>query len=135
MDRDGGLRPIIHKNLKRGMMWVAIETWGVSEGVPDSWYAAPGVCGWVEHKRVEKNGRLKIRPGQVGFLLRCSRMGTRCFVAARDRRSGDDLLLFAGADAPLLRDQGVAAAVPLGRWAGGPRRWGWEEMRGIITTT
>jgi hypothetical protein len=58
-------------------------------------------------------------------------MGGRCFVAVRQMRD-DDLYLFAGTDAAALKDRGIRAATLLGRWGGGPSRWGWEDVRKIL---
>lgn len=131
VQRDGGLRPTIHKHLKVGMMWVSIETWSVSAGVPDSWYLADGgTSGWVESKRAP----VKFRPGQIGWLVRCARMGGRCFVAVRDQRRGDDLVLFNGADSGRIDEVGSDHFPPVGRWPGGQAKWDWDEVRRIITT-
>lgn len=131
MARDGGLRPLFHKNMK-DLMWAAVETWAVTTGVPDSWYLSPeGAGGWVEFKAAPN----RPTPEQTAFLSRVWRYQGQSWVAVRfTARGRDSLALWRGCDAAALARGGYDCGVPpLARWEGGPRRWDWGEVRRLIT--
>jgi hypothetical protein len=131
MPRDGSLRIEFRKHL-RDAQWSSIET-GLSEGgVPDSEYMfLGGIGGWIEHKKTAANA-VVFQPLQVGWLSRRARLGGRCFVAVRQTKT-NDLYLFSGADAAAVHAGGLRAAVPLGRWCGGPSGWDWAAIRSLLT--
>lgn len=134
-DRDGGLRPLFHKNLRKGVMWVAVETWAVTGGgVPDSWYVAQGgASGWVEFKVATP--RIRVRPEQAAFLARVCRMGGRAFVAVRAQYGAlDELRLYRGSDAPALAQKGINAVDPVISTPGGPRRWDWHGVASVLSS-
>ena len=131
--RDGGGRGLFKKHLP-GIMWVPIETWMVTgAGVPDSWYIARGsASGWVEHKREDR----AVTAEQSGFIDRVVRYGGRAFVAVWSM-DGDVLRIYRGANAQELARLGVRGyriVAPAGTWTGGPRRWDWGAVQGLLIT-
>ena len=119
---DGGLRQLFRANLRQAH-WNSVETGGTAQGVPDSEYCFPnGACGWVEFKQVS-GWVVPLRPAQVGWLLRRSRMGGLCWVAVR---KGDLLWLVSGSEAKILREVGLKGIDPVGE--GGPLAWDWGEI-------
>lgn len=122
---DGGLRQIFRRNLLDAQ-WTSVETGATAAGVPDSEYCFPhGLSGWVEFKKVS-GWVVPLRPAQIGWLLRRSRMGGRCFVAAV---RGETLYLEPGASAVELREVGLREA---DCWIGGEKRWDWDEIRSML---
>lgn len=113
-------------------------------GVPDSNYCCEGVEGWIEFK-VTAGWTVAMRPEQVGWLMRRSRAGGRCWVAVRRRcpsgprrEPADELWLFPGVDALVLQSDGLAAfsraLTPAQRWEGGPAKWDWGRIADLLTT-
>lgn len=136
---DGELRSIFRERMPEAM-WVTVETWSTGIGVPDCHYCFPsGRAGWIENKKTNTY-RLKVQPGQVGWLERYSRMGGRCFVAVRrlvaaGSRKGpavDELWIFLGKDIRILATDGMQAAASVGVWRGGPAAWDWHQVRRTI---
>lgn len=127
---DGDLRILFRKNMPAGQ-WTTVETGGTAQGVPDSEFCFPlGAQGWVEHKKSD-GWAVKIRPEQIGWILRRVRMGGRVFVAIRRKR--DELWLVRGRDVEILLDGGLRAiSAPLGVWSGGPGRWDWAEVQKLL---
>lgn len=113
MSVDGGLRALFRKNLPTAM-WQSIETGGTGLGVPDAYYCFPnGVCGWIEFK-LTKGYAVGLRPEQVGWAERHSRMGGRTTIAVRRhaeagkrRAAVDELYLFEGTEARQLKESGL----------------------------
>lgn len=135
---DGGLRGLFHKNIPGH--WTAVETGVVSLGVPDSNYCVGGVEGWVEFKKSESDGVIRVRPMQSAWLFRRWRAGGRCQVAIRMTHGGgkrkgppcDHLYICDGQYAPDLITRGLRS-VPSTIWVGGPERWEWEEIAARLT--
>jgi hypothetical protein len=117
---------------------VSVET-GITEGgIPDMNGCDAGVEFWVENKMTH-GWQVDINTDQVGWLRRRSRKGGRCFVAVRRmcekgprRERADELWLYRGEDAELLRDLGLRGLFPLGSWVGGPSRWAWGEVERVL---
>lgn len=121
---DGHLRRLFRQNMPEAQ-WTPIETGATAAGVPDCEFCFPGgLQGWVEFK-ASKSLAVGLRPEQVSWLLRRSRIGGRCFVAVRRDR---ELFLYSGAQAADLRDQGLRLP-PIGRWSG---QWRWPEVRRML---
>lgn len=132
---DDGLRKIFRKHLRRRAHWQSVETGSTSRGVPDSSCCMEGAPEfWIEFKSVRRGWSVKMRPEQIGWLLRRERMGGRTFVGVR-RRTGvaDELWMFSGKYARELKDEGLRGPVPMGLWKGGPERWSWDEVRYVLT--
>lgn len=140
---DNNLRPLFRKHVPKPCHWQSVETGQISRGVPDSNFCAEGVEGWVEMKAT-RGWTVGLRPEQIGWLLTRARHGGRVFVAVRRQSSTcDDLYVFDGACAEILRVGGIPAgaaltpnAVPYlrgrpcrGHWTGGPARWDWPAVR------
>jgi hypothetical protein len=128
---DGHLRKLFRENLP-GFHWLSVETGATASGAPDSNYCGGGFEGWIEFK-LATGWRVHVRPMQVGWLERRARAGGRVFVAVR-RKVGkiDSLYLFDGLDVNLLRLNGLQGTPALGIWDGGPGRWDWAEVNGIL---
>lgn len=129
---DGDLRKLFSTRMKSAQ-WTPIETGTTSQGVPDSEYCfSGGRQGHVEHKRTLA-WAVVMRPEQIGWLLRRSRLGGRCFVAVRRINRGDDeLWLFAGVDAAKVGAGGLRAVDPLLLCTGGPDRWDWAAVERVL---
>lgn len=138
MSRDGGLRPIFHSKLKDGIQWTAVETGGVSCGVPDSEYAmAGGITGWVEFKKATgwQVPTLRSNVLQIGWIARRARYGARMWIGVRRCvRRQDELWLVHGSDVEVLAAKGLRA-VRSEKWDGGPGEWNWEAVRWMLTLT
>jgi hypothetical protein len=108
----------------------AVETHSTGRGVPDSNYCVDGTEGWIEHKRA-KRGRVDLSKEQVAWAERRMRHGGRVFLAVRE---GSRLWLFAGGAMRAIRSAHgrIAGAPALGEWAGGPARWGWDEVLELL---
>lgn len=119
---DGGLRQLFRANLRQAH-WNSVETGGTAQGVPDSEYCFPGgPCGWVEFKQI-RGWVVPLRPAQIGWLTRRSRMGGRCWVAVRKEGT---LWLVPGSEAAAIREVGMRGITPVGE--GGPSEWDWAEI-------
>lgn len=130
--QDGGVRLLLRKHMPTAQ-WTAIETGATAAGVPDSEYCFPGgIAGWVEAKRSWAYA-VKIRPAQVAWIGRRSRLGGRVHVAIRrTNKSADELYLVPGRDVVVLRDEGLTARDYWPMWVGGPARWDWEAVQKIL---
>ena len=123
---DGHLRRLFRQNLSHAQ-WTSIESGATAAGIPDSEFCFPGgIQGWIEFKKA-RGLTVGLRPEQVAWLMRRSRMGGRCFVAVR---RDQELRLFAGYQAIMLRDQGLRVNA-IGHWIGSP--WRWHEVERMIT--
>lgn len=137
---DGNLRKLFQARLPHAH-WVPIETWSTGQGVPDVNFCFPdGVEGWIENK-ISHGYAVKISPHQIAWLERRSRVGGRTFVAVRRQAASgprrgdaaDELHLYCGADVRVLSLHGLESEVaPLGRWVGGPTRWGWPAIEELL---
>ena len=137
MARDGGLRPLFVERIKTAH-WQAVETWSTGQGVPDMNVCLNGIETWLEFKGTTTN-TVRITPEQVAWIERRLRAGGRCLVIVRwqcaagsRRQARDELLIYAGAEARTLMLDGIAAAKPLARWAGGPRAWNWNSIAKLL---
>lgn len=130
---DNGLRADFVTHII-GPHWQAIETGSTGRGIPDLNGCQHGVEVWVEMKATE-HWAVDIDPTQVGWLLRRTRAGGRCFVAVK--RKGVELWLLRPEAArtlatPRLGLRDVEAGLILGQWAGGIRNWPWGEVRALL---
>lgn len=124
---DGGLRHAFRVGIPQAQ-WTSIETGATAAGVPDSEFCFPGgTSGWVEFKQIS-GWVVTLRPAQIGWLLRRSRMGGRCFVAVRKDSA---LYVLPGAQAVELREVGVRSAQPVA--GSSPSGWDWAEVARILT--
>lgn len=131
---DGGLRPLLRQRLPQ-VHWTTVESGALAPGTPDCEGCIDGVSFWIECKQTA-GWACTLRPEQVGWLLRRSRAGGRCFVLTRRMSASgprrgpatDQLWLHPGASATLLRAGGLRQADALGLWAGGPARWNWDRL-------
>ena len=129
MASDYGLRKTFREFLvPRGFDAMAVETRGVSVGAPDANYCKHGVEVWVEHKRIE-DGRVTIRPAQVGWIERRLEHGGRVFIAARTR---DELRLYHGDAIRPLQVRPVNEVAHLGLWRGRPSAWDWFAIEALL---
>jgi len=109
--------------------WLSVETHVTSRGVPDSNYCIDGKEGWIELKACD-GWRAGIRAEQVAWAERRLRKGGRVLLAIR--RAKRELWIFPGAAMRQLFASRLDAAVPLGRWGGGPATWDWAAIRSIL---
>lgn len=132
MSSDGGLRLIFRQKLPAAH-WTPIETGATAAGVPDvNFCFSGGIEGWIEFKKTT-GWSVGLRPAQVGWLLRRTRLGGRAFVAVRQLRAGQDWLwLLQGSDSRSLKDGGLKRVTPLGVWSGGPAKWSWETVQRLL---
>lgn len=130
---DGDLRKIFREHLPNAM-WTSIESGSTAAGIPDSHflfeYDTPG---WIEFKLTSTNA-VKIGTFQIAFAEKYWRMGGRCFLAVRKKKTGcDELHLFAGKRVRSVSKGGLRGAIPLGRFSGGPKKWDWWRIEEILT--
>lgn len=134
LGRDGGLRPIFHARIKR-CQWTAIETGGISFGVPDSEYCfEDGISGWVEFKKADgwRVPTLKNNPLQIAWIARRARLGGRVWVAVRRVKGDrDNLYLVNGVWVVKLAEGGILS-VPVTRFDGGECGWDWDQIRATL---
>lgn len=136
---DGGLRKIFRERLP-DLFWTSIETGGTAGGVPDAHFAKAGHSRWVEYKWTKGWTPKSFEPEQVAWHLRFHREGCASFIAVRRlceagprKPAADDLWLYAGCDAGLVRSEGLrGSAVPLVQCGGGPSSWTWDEVRAAL---
>lgn len=138
MSIDGGLRQLFRERVPSPADWQAVETGGTGRGVPDSNVCIEGRERWLEYK-VTAGWAVPLRPEQVGWLLRRERHGGVTFVCVRRvcepgrrRLAADELWMFRGNVADLLRAGGLGAAEPLACFPGGPSSWDWAAVRRIV---
>ena len=129
MKRDGDLRSIFRQRLPQAQ-WSSIETGATQGGVPDSEYCFDGGRqGWLEFKNVQ-GWRVNLRPAQVSWISRRSRLGGNVFIAAR---RNDDLFMVHGDHVERLRDDGLQGAPWAVQFTGGPARWDWSRIERALT--
>lgn len=123
--KDGNLRTLFRSHMPEGM-WVSVESGDVSAGIPDSHYIFPGGnCGWIEFKRGKGKRKISVglRPMQVAWLERYSRLGGTAFVAVR---TDTGLYLVS---AGCARDLAEGRLLPLVSCLGAPAVWDWAAVR------
>ena len=132
MNKDGDLRFLFRKNLHT-YQWTSIESPITGGGTPDSEFCTPeGVQGWIEFK-FTRIFAVHIKPLQVAWLMRRSRMGGNAWIAVRripsaQKYDGDDeLWLMKGAQAEALCINGLEGVSAL-CWSGGPSQWNFQEI-------
>lgn len=82
-----------------------VETGGTGRGIPDFNACCDGVEFWVELKVVNSGKKIGLRPEQVGWLVKRSMYGGRCFVLVRTPDA--DIFLYKGSDAREIADEGL----------------------------
>lgn len=132
MRPDGGLRALFRARVPPPAHWQSVETGGTSRGVPDSNVCCAGTETWIEFKTT-RGWTVPLRPEQVGWIVARTRHGGRCLIATRQLGGmRDDLWIHDGRWARELRDGGLLAALPRGRWDGGPESWDWTAVRRLL---
>lgn len=138
---DGNLGQIFQKRLPKAH-WQRIETL-VGRGTPDLNGCLDGKEFWIENKSTS-GWVVKFEDGQVAWHERRCRAGGRTFIAVRRQANAgprrgdacDELWLFHGQQAREVASDGLRGVRPmtmaLGWWAGGPARWGWDQVRQIL---
>lgn len=126
---DAGLRKLFIQHIT-GVHWQAIETGGTGRGVPDLNGCKIGKEIWIECKQTE-HWSVVIRPEQVGWIERRTRVGGVCFVAVR--RALDELWLLAPSSARTLATprsglKQLDGKQIIGVWTGGPASWPWNRV-------
>lgn len=135
---DGGLRTIFSEHLL-DFHWNAIESWSTGHGIPDGEFCTPnGAQAWIEFKKTD-GWSIRFKPGQIAWHERRHRNRGKSFIAIRRRNETreekvDELWIFSGADVRQLLLGGLRTpgARVLGKWAGGPARWDWGLIRGVL---
>lgn len=145
---DGGLRAVMHQNLKSFGHCQAIETGMIAAGVPDTNICfkddanCSGVETWIECKRADA-WAVKVRGPQVGWSEQRVRNGGRVFCAVRrigSVKTGayDELWLLRHQALRMFISGVTLATVPapllLGRWHGGPQHWDWRSVARLLRT-
>jgi hypothetical protein len=132
MKKDGDLRSIFRTKL-RHWHWSTIETGVIAPGTPDSeFFTTEGVQGWIEFKWTNIF-YVQIKPLQVAWLMRRSRMGGNAWIAVRrtpqsqKELGSDELWIIAGHQAENLFRGGLKNIHAL-YWEGGPANWNFEEI-------
>jgi hypothetical protein len=137
---DDGLRALICENLRGidgdAVHWTPIETALTVSGVPDLEGCWRAVQVWPECKRAT-SWAIRISEFQVGWLRRRARAGGRTFVIVRRRGQSrgvayDELWIYWGVDADVLRRRGLRSHPPLVRLEGGPARWDWDRVGRVL---
>lgn len=134
--KDGGLRGIFRKQFPR-WQWSSIESAGTVSGVPDSEFCAPGgIQGWIEFKQTHIK-HVSIRPLQVSWIDRRSRLGGNVWIAVRrtpvsqQEAGADELWLLEGNQVLALQKGGLDFVHGV-MWMGGPSMWNFDEVRNIL---
>lgn len=139
---DGNLRKLFQKHLPEAH-WQAVESFSTGQGMPDANYCFPGGAeGWIENKQTS-GWTVDMRPEQIAWLERRSRLGGRTFIAVRrqvptgPRRGAavDGLWLYLGSQARELASRGLKNPKdePLFKWSGGPANWNWPDIKAWLT--
>jgi hypothetical protein len=129
---DGGLRSVFKERLSGATGWqfTPIETGAIVSGVPDAEYCAPGgISGWIEFKYIlsPKGMVVGLRPAQVSWIDRRSRVGGRAFIAIQRK---DELYLYSGIGVKELKRHGLESQ--LGLLYHGKGKWDWETIRTLL---
>lgn len=147
---DGGLRSMFRRKLPQ-FFWTSIETGGTGLGIPDSFCQPRGGVGcWIEFKQTDASVVQSLTPEQAAWMDRLHRYGGRgAFFVRRHHGGGprrgsaiDELWCVPARLArPLLR--GGLLALPRrgfapdgwALWEGGPARWNWKHVAGLLGAT
>lgn len=123
---DGGLRAVFKDHLK-SWQFTPIETGAIVSGVPDAEFCAPGgVSGWIEFK-FAKGEVVGLRPAQVSWIDRRTRLGGRAFIAIQRKT---ELFLYSGEGVKELKRDGLSSS--LGLLYHGVGKWDWEAIGKIL---
>jgi Holliday junction resolvase len=95
---------LVNKNLSN-MHIQRIETGGTGRGIPDFNACCEGTEFWVELKVVNAGKKVGLRPEQVGWLVKRSMCGGKCFVLVRTPTA--EIYLYKGEDARQVADDGL----------------------------
>tara|TARA_R110000751_G_scaffold10438_1_gene38193 strand:- start:474 stop:854 length:381 start_codon:yes stop_codon:yes gene_type:complete len=95
---------LVNKNLSN-MHVQRIETGGTGRGIPDFNACCEGTEFWVELKVVNSGKKIGLRPEQIGWLVKRSMNGGRCFVLVRTPEA--EIYLYKGKDARQVADEGL----------------------------
>lgn len=137
---DGGLRDLFRTKLRQGFHWQAVETGGTGLGIPDSNFCCDFTEGWIEYKQTE-GWSVGLRPEQIGWIHRRWRAGGKVWVATRRWHDGgprrgdpvDQLWITPGGVVRELGSGGLRAVEEDSTvLEGGPSRWDWERVRGLL---
>ncbi len=136
MDKDGGLRSLFRTKL-REFQWTSIESPLTGGGTPDNEFCTPtGVQAWIEFKKTTRY-YVKMRPLQVGWIMRRCRYGGNAWIAVRrvpqtQQEAGvDELWLMKGDQAEALLRHGLNG-VSAWCWSGGESVWNFQEVRHLL---
>jgi hypothetical protein len=88
--------------------WCSLESGMTGRGIPDANYCYNGIEGWIEFKS-SHHWRVKMRPGQIGWIERRIDHGGRAYVAVR--RDASELWLYHGAVVRRLQSEGRIVAM------------------------
>jgi hypothetical protein len=128
--QDAGLRPLFTKHLPQ-VDWCPIES-HMNGGVPDMNGCYQGTEFWIEFKQTkQRNGKIKFRPLQPGWINRRVRNGGHVWVAIRHQPPGsgrDDLHLIHGTHVVDLVRVGLSRVPAAGGWGDGPTNWDWSSV-------
>lgn len=131
-ERDGDLRKIFKKKLPQ-VDWQAVELGALGSGVPDTNFCHEGVEGWVEFKKLNKNG-IDLRPEQIGWIKNRIRHGGLVKVALRMPDLADMLLIFDGSMVTDFVSKSLNENMHhvRGDFIGGPKKWEWNQVLWIL---
>lgn len=131
---DGGLRRIFREQMPDAQ-WTPIETGATAPGTPDSEYCFPdGRSGWIEFKRAQ-GFQVILRPLQIAWIGRRTRLGGRVHVGIRKRTAeADCLIIVPGSALPELTGSGFKGFGEM-HWfrARTPAGWDWDRLRKMLT--
>ena len=95
---------LVKKNLPNTHLQ-RIETGGTGRGIPDLNGCYKGVEFWVELKVVNAGKMIRLRPEQIGWLVKRSMHGGRSFVLVRTPDA--QIYLYPGKDAREVLEEGL----------------------------
>jgi hypothetical protein len=120
---------------------VAVESGGITPGIPDSNSCAAGMEFWIEFKETSSFS-VDLRPLQVAWISRRTRHGGVVWIAVRRRHDGgprrgvavDQLYIVSGLQAAALSLGGLNNLPGIShKWEGGPGNWSWPEISAVLT--
>jgi hypothetical protein len=146
--RDGNLRQLFQKYLPQFHIQ-PIEVGALGRGIPDANYCGEGVEGWIEFKSATHDRPPRMEPEQIGWIYERKRFGGRVFIAvrctgrSRKSRKGvfghkdstlpdDVLLIFAGGEAPNIRDLNLDSIYLRCVTWGVPESWNWKLIADVL---
>jgi hypothetical protein len=132
---DGGLRRIFSDCFKEAQ-WTSIESRLTAGGIPDVEYCFPGgKSGWIEFKKTESMKIHHLRPLQVAWIDRRSRLGGKVFLAVRYisfKKQIDRLYLIPGISIKDVAREGLGGLYFFGLFEDGPGFWDWNAIRKML---